>query len=692
LSGELRSRYGGGAIGAEREILTTRIVIALSVGIALSLSLSLFTIHISFSGGVGAWLGMFADRSYWFFRTEVLEGKWLTPVDKKKMIALLKNWNIHSFKNSFYGLTFFFSLVSGVGLSWHWMRKRSEIAMAASKTRPGEHALVSAKELGRVIKTAVRDKTRPHAFRTSDLVLGREKIRVTRESIGLHLGLAGASQSGKTNAINQILSSRREHKEKALIVDPNGEFYSRFGRPGDVILSLYDKRSAPWDFWCEKMSAVELAKAMVEVRDGMDGNSKFFQTTGRSVLASLLRISKSQEQLWKLANLPAEDLELILKANNEISHRYLGQGESGQASGVIATALMNLTFLKYLNHHVRTRETETGKKENPFSIRQWVMDDNDERWVFLVATDSHWEDTRSLVRLWFDIASTAVLEREKGPKTQPIWLVCDEISTIGNLPTLPKILDRGYKYAGTLVLGYQSLAQIEQIYGAESSRNIIQGLQNIIVFACNENQLSRELADRLGRYEIEEVDPSLSTGGEKSGGRFTVSVRAKDRLSVTSDEIKSLRENHGFLKLARFPPARISFDYVTFPEVMTKSIRSSEIPAKSWVEMTQESMTMPRKQKHRTTAPDKPETVVDDSEVNEEKATETKQDETSTVTESEEITTAEAAQKSSCNGDLWSTFAKQTETSMTNDPEEVTSGKVADGSVPDDDQSSALMA
>jgi type IV secretory pathway TraG/TraD family ATPase VirD4 len=337
------------------------------------------------------------------------------------------------------------------------------------------------------------------------------------------------------------------------------------------------------------MSAVELAKALVEVREGMDGNSKFFQTTGRSVLASLLRVAKSQEQLWALANLPAEDLELVLKTSNELSHRYLGQGESGQASGVIATALMNLSFLKFLNHHVRERETRSGVKEVPFSIREWVMSDDDKRWVFLVATDSHWEDNRSLIRLWFDIASTAVLERNKGQNTSPIWLVCDEISTIGNLPTLPKVLDRGYKYDGTLVIGFQSLAQIEQIYGAEGARNIIQGLQNIVVFACNENQLSRDLAERIGRFEVEEAESTHSTGDGKAGSRFSVSVKSKDRLSVTPDEIKCLRENHGILKLARFPPTRISFNYIRFPEIMARSATQSDIPAQSWVELRTQS-------------------------------------------------------------------------------------------------------
>ncbi len=588
MSTELRARFGSAVLATEHELRARQFGICVAIALVASVVLTLAVVSASMPGGIEAWVGLALDRIYWFVRIDMLEGRWLSKADNQKASQFLSAWALHSMRNGVYLSIVLLAFFGSFFGSTIWLRKRSKSAVAGAKVRAGEHALVSARELQKTISKAVKDKARPHRYREEDLVIGRERIRIVRETAGLHLGLAGASQTGKTNAINQVLQSRRLHGEKALIVDPNGEFFSRFGQTGDVVLSLYDKRAAPWDFWCENMSAVELAKALVEIRDGMDGNSKFFQTTGRSVLASLLRVAKSQEQLWALANLPAEDLELVLKSNNELSHRYLGQGESGQASGVIATALMNLSFLKFLNHHVRERETRSGLKEVPFSIREWVMNDDDKRWVFLIATDSHWEDNRSLIRLWFDIASTAVLERNKGPSTSPIWLVCDEISTIGNLPTLPKVLDRGYKYDGTLVLGFQSLAQIEQIYGTEGARNIIQGLQNIIVFACNENQLSRELAERIGRFEVEEAESTHFTGEGKSGSRFSVSVKSKDRLSVTPDEIKCLQENHGILKLARFPPTRISFEYIRSPEVMDRSATQSEIPAQSWVELRTE--------------------------------------------------------------------------------------------------------
>ena len=173
--------------------------------------------------------------------------------------------------------------------------------------RDGEQSLVSPKALSKLIREAVKNPQRPHAFREHDVVLGRQKIRVCNETIGLHLGIGGASQTGKTNAINKLLQSRRWAGEKVLIVDPGGEFYARFGKKDDVILSLHDTRAVKWDFWSEGVSEEEMAKELVEVREGMDASTKFFQTTGRAVLTSLFRIagkdSEPLRELWRLANL-----------------------------------------------------------------------------------------------------------------------------------------------------------------------------------------------------------------------------------------------------------------------------------------------------------------------------------------------------------------------------------------------------
>lgn len=568
-------------------------VATLLVGAAFSLFVTGFLIQKTYTGGLTDWIKLAVRHLYWHQFKHVGTPEGLLKLSDKEIRELSQfvvTWRSHEGLHSLYLWTALGSTCLSI-LLWAWLRKKLSVRSKLSEqVRDGEQSLVSPKALTKLIREAVKNPQRPHAFREHDVVLGRQKIRVCNETIGLHLGIAGASQTGKTNAINQLLQSRRWAGEKVLIVDPGGEFYARFGKKDDVILSLHDTRAVKWDFWSEGVSEEEMAKALVEVREGMDASTKFFQTTGRAVLTSLFRIagkdSEPLRELWRLANLSAEDLEAVLKKHNEISHRYLGQGESGQASGVIATSLMNLEFLKNLNHHARAREKSGSEREESFSIRNWVLDEKAQQWVFLVATDSHWEQTRPLIRLWFDIASTAILERERDTEKAltPLWLVCDEISTVGLLPSLPKVLDRGYKYAGRLILGFQSLAQIGQIYGQDATHNIMQGLQNILIFAANETKMAQEFSDRLGKCEVEEYESSITPAQGQHPERVSISTRQREKKSVTESEIRSLPENHGFLKLARFPPTKIEFDYVTFPNLNEKSGKWSKIPAATWLD------------------------------------------------------------------------------------------------------------
>ena len=562
-------------------------------GLLLSAVVTGTLIHMSYPQGFMGWLKILGSHVYWYqFKRLTLETiPMLSRVERVEFTAFARTWQSHASWNNIYQWTAIGTLALVV-LGWTFVRARSSARTKMSEQlREGEQVLVEPKVLQKLIEKVVKDKSRPHAFRPSDIVLGKEGVRVCDETIGLHLGIGGASQTGKTNVINHLLASRREVGEKVLIVDPNGEFYARFGRPEDVVLSLHDRRAFKWDFWSEGVSEEELAKALVEVRDGMDASTKFFQTTGRAVLTSLFRIAKKSphrlRELWRLANLPAEELEAVLRANNEISHRYLGQGDSGQASGVIATSLMNLEFLKYLNHHISQREAAQETEFMPFSIRDWVLKDKDSRWVFLVASDSHWEQTRPLMRLWFDIASTAILERSarRMEDLSPLWLVCDELSTVGLLPSLPKVLDRGYKYRGRLVLGFQSLAQVQQIYGPDASANIMQGLQNVLVFACNETKLAREFSERLGRSEVEEYESTVSPAEGKTPMRISISSRQREHISVTPDEIRGLPENVAYLKLARLPPTKLRFPYGNFPDSGARSRDFSEIPVRTWLDL-----------------------------------------------------------------------------------------------------------
>ncbi len=381
-----------------------------------------------------------------------------------------------------------------------------------------------------------------------DLALGRERIRLPEFLTYRHLSFAGASGTGKTQAINSLLTQlQQKSRQKCLILDLNGQYYSRFGRQGDVILSLYDQRTRAWDFWSEDAPAEFFAEALIE------GDDRFFAPAGRALLTDLLRTNSSIAGLWQdLTSLPKD---LIKRLQGGISPALIGADE--QAAGVIATASLKLNFLQHLNGCCDKRE--------PFRITDWCTN-QEENWLFLLVRDRDLAASKPLLRTWFDLATLGVLEREENSDYPHLWLIGDELPGLGKLPSLGKLLSQGRKYLATALIGYQTSGQLEDIYGRDGAKEILQGLQNKFFFRCSDADTSKKASLELGEQDIEEMTRSIQFGKLASSDRNSLNRSIKTRPVVLPSQIQNLPDLQAYLKLCDLNPTLIHFDYRPLPQ------------------------------------------------------------------------------------------------------------------------------
>ncbi len=391
-----------------------------------------------------------------------------------------------------------------------------------------------------------------------DLEIGREQIRLPEFLTFRHISFAGASGTGKTQAISGLLTQLQEKRnQKCLILDLNGQYYSRFGRKGDVILSLYDKRSKAWNFWSEDAPAEFFAEALIEADD------KFFAPAGRALLTDLLRINSDIDGLWK--DLISQPKDLIQRLKGGISPALIGAEE--QAAGVQATALLQFNFLQYLNHWCKDSE--------PFQLTQWCKD-SQENWIFLIVRDRDLAACKSLLRTWVDLTVLGVLQREEDKNYPHLWLIADELAGLGKLPTLGKLLSQGRKYKATALVGYQTSGQIEDIYGKDGAKEILQGLQNKFVFRCSDSDTSKKSSLQLGEQEIEEIATTIQFGKLASNDRNSLNRSIKTRPVVMPSEIQNLPDLQAYIKFCDLNPSKIHFNYQKYPQINPPN--NSEIP------------------------------------------------------------------------------------------------------------------
>lgn len=393
------------------------------------------------------------------------------------------------------------------------------------------------------LKEEIEEKYPPSPF---DLIVGREGIKIPQDLAFRHISMAGASGTGKTQAINSLLRQlQKQEKQKVLIIDANGQYYSRFGKPGDKILSLYDQRAEAWDFWSEDASPEFFAEALIE--KGKDG--KFFSSAGRALLTDLIGLNDVIQELW--SDLISSPKEIFPKLKGGISPGLLGAPE--QAAGVIATASLELNFLRHLNHW-----NQNGEK---FSITDWATNQEDCSWVYLIFRDRDLSAIKPLLRLWFDLATLGVLQRDENLDYPHLWLIADELAGLGKLPSLGKLLSQGRKYKSTVITGYQAAAQIRDIYGKDGAGEIFQGFQNKLIFRCADSETAKQSSSDLGDQDVIEIAKNLQFGRLVESDRNSLNQNLKTKPAVSSAEIQNLPDLSCYLKICHHHPAIANFDY-----------------------------------------------------------------------------------------------------------------------------------
>lgn len=463
-----------------------------------------------------------------------------------------------------------------------WVNKKGSQLNEGQRTREDEVAITNEKGLTKLINERVKEQKNNTEFTDYDLFF-TEFLRIPFMDWFLHFMICGSARTGKSNFIKKMLKQARLSKMRGCIVDVDGDYLEIFYKPGDIILSLNDIRSLPWDFWHEgSIPASFFSNALLSPEKD---STEFFDTAGGKLLTSLIRISNTHEEFWKILSLDEESLLKLLEDNNDpIVKKYIGRAGSDQGIGAVASSIKNLDFVKFLNHHPRTIAKQNNKELDWFSFNEWSRK-RDDSFVFLVAKDNEWDECKPLIKVQIETFVSAIFDRGESKQNIPTVLVMDELHKIGKLQVMEQLLSRGSKYYLTAFIGYQNNAQVVSIFGESQAKSISTGLQNLVSFKCTDPELATQISDRLGKIEVETTEGSMGSNNNNNN----VSIRSKDKYNVSANQIMSLEKNCAWVKLAYYPPCYLEFDYVDYgkakyedgiPVEKTISIR----PKNSWIE------------------------------------------------------------------------------------------------------------
>lgn len=383
----------------------------------------------------------------------------------------------------------------------------------------------------------------------------------------LHLLVAGATGTGKTVALAQVIETILRRGDRLIIVDPNGTFLSRFYFPGDVVLNPFDTRSEGWSIFNELRDDYDFKRyALSVVPKGLTDDAEEWNGYARLLFQAATKkmAAVDNKEIFSLIKLLSTESDESLKeflANTEAEGLFVGAKQ----------ALSSARFIlaKYLDPH------QYLKDGGDFSIRNWLEDGEGN--LYITWREDMLEALKPLVSTWVDILCTSILSLPENSERH-LWMVIDELDSLQKLPSLEDAATKGRKHGLRIVAGIQSTAQLDRTHGEKDATVLRSCFRNILVLGGGraDSKTAEDLSKSLGEHEVEREMPGESMNHR--GGSRSRTLRIERERVVMPSEIQSLPALTGYLAFAGdLPIARIQLTPRHYPLRHAAIMERSEV-------------------------------------------------------------------------------------------------------------------
>ena len=156
---------------------------------------------------------------------------------------------------------------------------------------------------------------------------------------------------------------------------------------------------------------------------------------------------------------------------------------------------------------------------------------------------------KPLLSMWFSMATINLLALPEN-RDRRIWFICDELPSLHKLPQLPESIAEARKYGGCFVLGMQSYAQLEKVYGRNAGREIFDLMNTSFFFRSPSPDMAELVSRALGSQEVEDMRENYSYGANTIRDGISIGSQRVIKQIVTASEIMDMGDMRCYLRLA----------------------------------------------------------------------------------------------------------------------------------------------
>lgn len=378
-------------------------------------------------------------------------------------------------------------------------------------------------------------------------------VPLSDESCSKHIAYAGSTGTGKSKGMTEALMTIGDRVDQRgdlmICIDNSGEFMSRFFMDGDKILNPFDKRSVLWNPFNEiRDSRIDfrmIAKSLYPAKANSQPEWDDFAKNLFSNVFQKLRENGSRSA--------GEFMRLITMADKEELEDFL----KGTSSSITSSAENSRMFASVRSTLANALDTwmilEDGGN---FSIRNWVRNhDGESQVLWIPYMPSHKASLEFLIAGWIDLAINEVLSLGENRKRK-IWLLIDELVAIGKIQSIIDGLTLGRKPGLSVLVGFQSIAQLKKLYGEHDAQTIVSNVRNKLVLGQGSHLDATFWAEELGKRDWVQREGGDNTGSAVNDGKSSsswgdsTSYRVRTDFAVTPSELLDLPDMEGYLRVA----------------------------------------------------------------------------------------------------------------------------------------------
>ncbi len=373
-----------------------------------------------------------------------------------------------------------------------------------------------------------------------------------------HFKLIGTTGTGKSTAIRELLSGALARGDRAVFADPDGgylrRFYDRYR--GDVVLNPFEPDSVKWDLFAEIQNSYDieqLASGLVPASG--DPSASEWRGYARTFLTAAIRrchdwSRRDAAYLWRLLTVASPE-ELRSIVSDTPAQPFLDPENARMFSSIRSVAGSAVAAFEYIQN----------QRAAPFSVREWVRTAGRPGVLFIPYRAGQIAALRSMIATWMRLAIFEAMSRAED-RDQHLWFVVDELDALGAIDGLKDALARLRKFGARCVLGFQSIAQVSNIYGQSDAQTLVENCGNTLILRCSgsENGGTSQFASRLiGDREI--LRRQVSRGSDREGGfpargsrrSRSITEQHATEAAVMPSELEQLPDLCGYVKSAASP-------------------------------------------------------------------------------------------------------------------------------------------